>query len=354
MTDVTELPDMPAGRARPAGAALPRPLTRAEKAAVVLGILGPDAAGPIIEQMTEGTLRNFAVAMAKLGRIEPEIVEATIREFVDELERMDRMVNGSARQAREVLQDYVAEATLTRIMEDVESPSAEDVWRKLITVDEGALADFLLQEHPQTAAVVLSKLPAEAAAKILSRLDEESARGIVLGLTKAASLDKSVIDAIGQSVSADFLANYRGGTESFKPAQRIGTIMNFTAGDIRQAVLRYLNEADRDLADAVKSSMFTFQDIPTRIERRDVAAIVRLIDEDTLLKALKGAEDNAAESFDFILGGISSRVAEQLRESLAEMGSVKIREAEEAQNAFLKTIRDLEANGDLKLIAIDE
>ena len=329
-------------------------LSQAQKAAIIIGILGPDGAGPLLEQMSEATLRNFASAMSRIKKVEPELVHATIQEFLHELDRMDETVNGGLGRARDLLKDYVADSVLTNILDEVDAPSASNIWKKLTTVDEQALAEFLTREHPQTAAVVLSKLSAEQAAQILGRVDGERAREMVFGLTKAATLDPSVIEAIGFSVSEDFLANHRGAGESFKPAERIGSIMNFTSGDIRNAVLTFLDDAHPELSDAVKGSMFTFQDIQDRIEKRDVATIVRMVEQDALLKALKGAEQNAPATSEFILTSISSRMAEQMRESLGEIDKVKIREAEDAQNAVLRTIRELEASGEIKLLTLEE
>ncbi len=329
-------------------------LTQAQKAAIIIGLLGADGAGPLLEQMSEPSLRSFAAAMSKLKRVAPELVQSTVHEFLYELDRMDHTVQGGLGRARDMLKQYVAEAALTQILDEVDAPSATNVWKKLSTVDEQSLAEFLTREHPQTAAVVLSKLNAEQAAQVLGRLDAERARDMVFGLTKAASLDPSVIEAIGHSVSEDFLANHRGGSVAFKPAERIGTIMNYTTGEIRQAVLGFLDETQPELADAVKGSMFTFQDIQDRVEKRDVAAILRIVDQDQLLKALKGAEENAPATQEFILSSVSSRMAEQIRESLAEIDKVKIREAEDAQNAVLRTIRELEAAGELKLLSLED
>lgn len=355
MNEIAELrTGVPADPQQSRGKPAPLPLSKAQKAAIIIGILGPDGAGPILEQLDEMSLRRFARAMGKLRRVEPEVVNATIMEFIEELDRMDRMVSGGMKHARELLQDYVAEATLASILDDADIASDKNVWKALDKIDDQALAEFLSGEHPQTAAVVLSKLSAEHAAKILGRVDAARAREMVLGLSKASALDQSVIEAIAFSVGEDFLATRRSGGETFKPAERIGTIMNYTRADIRQSVLGFLGETQPELADAVKSTMFTFQDIHERIERRDMAAIVRSIDQEMLLRALKGAEENAPEVHEFILGSISSRVAEQLREALGEIEKVKIREVEEAQNGMLKRIREMEAAGELKLIAIED
>lgn len=332
----------------------PARLTQAQKAAIIIGVIGADAAGPIVEQMDENMMRNFAAAMSTLKKIEPDEVHEIISEFVTELDKFSETVRGGIGRARELMQDYVAEAVLNQIMNEVDSPASNNVWKRLATTDEQALAEFLSREHPQTAAVVLSKLPAEQAAKVLGRLDAETARDMVFGLTKAASLETNVVDAIGYSVSEDFLANIRGGGSRYKPAERIGSIMNYTTGEIRQAVLGFLEQTQPELSEAVKGSMFTFQDIHERIQPRDMVAIVRNTEQEILLRALKGAEDNAPASLDFVFSSISSRMAEQLRESLGEFDKVKIREAEEAQQAILKVIRDLEAAGELKLIEIED
>jgi len=359
MSEISELAVRSTGAPVGRAASGPTPpeaqaLSNPEKAAVILGVLGSEMSGPIIEQFGEDMLRNFAHAMSRLRNIQPETVAKIIAEFRREIGRMDMTVWGGPTQAREMLQDYVNEATLGQIMDDIDSPSVHNVWKKLSKVDDTALAEFLAREHPQTVAVVLSKLSAEHAARILGRLEEERARDVVFGLTRTAGLDSRVVDAIGQSVSRDFLAKQTDKEPSFKPAERIGSIMNYAPGNVRNAVLAHLDQTEPEFAEEVKRKMFTFEDIPDRVERRDIAAIVRVTEPDVLLKALAGAADNAQEAREFILSSISSRVAEQIRGDLADLGKVKIREAEEAQSTMLKVIRDLESQGDLSLIPIEE
>jgi len=353
MTDLAEMTEdldiAPMGPPRDP-APLAGTLNRPEKAAIILGVLGAEGAGPLLEQLDEGALRTFAGAMARLERIPPEAVAATISEFLAEIEAMDLSVSGGLSRARDMLQDYVNEATLARIMDDAESPSIHNVWQKLSKVDDTALTEFLCREHPQTAAVVLSKLPAEHSARIIGLMESGRACEIVMGLTRAAGLEANVVEAIGRSVSRDFLANQRDAGENYRPADRIGAIMNFTPGNTRQTVLDFLDKEDAELADLVKRKMFTFQDIPDRIEKRDIPTIVRAVDGEVFLKAMSGAAETAPETREYMLSSISSRVAEQVRADIAELGKVKVREAEEAQTAILKVIRDLQDTGDLKLI----
>ncbi len=139
-----------------------------------------------------------------------------------------------------------------------------------------------------------------------------------------------------------------------KPEDKIGMIMNYTSGEIRQAVLDFLGEKQPEFLEAVRAKMFTFGDIQDRIEKRVITAIVRATDPDDLLKALIGAKETNPKTFEFIMSSLSSRVSEQMQEEIAESGKVKVREAEEAQNAVLKVIRGMEAAKEIQLIAIEE
>ncbi|MEO0623494.1 MAG: FliG C-terminal domain-containing protein [Pseudomonadota bacterium] len=329
-------------------------LTRQQKAAIVIGVIGPDAAGPLLERLDESSLRGFAEGMSRLKRIEPEVVNAVIREFLHELDRADSTIRGGLKLARGMLERHLDDQTLTRILDGVDAPSVHNVWRKLAKVSEEAIADFLKREHPQTAAVVLSKLSSEQAAGVLSRFPPDRARDVVMGITKTQNLDPKVIETIGASVSRDFLAGQNADGVRRDPAERVGSIMNFTAAEVRTHVLDSIGESQPDFAEEIKRKMFTFEDIPARIETRDVSAIIRGAEPDVLLRALAGARETMPESAEFILSNISSRMAEQLRENLNEIGKVRRKESEAAQNEIIMLIRGMVDRAEIKLVVSDE
>ncbi len=347
-------PALPSAEAAAPAPAETAELTRRQKAAIVIGVIGPDAAGPILERLDEQSLRGFAEGMATLKRIGPETVTATIREFLAELDRAGTTIRGGLKIARDILERHVDAGTLSRILDGVDAPSVHNVWRKLGQVSEEALADFLRREHPQTAAVVLSKLSAEQAAAVLSRFPPDRARDVVLGITKTQSLDPKVIETIGASVSRDFLAGQNADGVRRDPAERVGAIMNFTAVDVRTHVLDQIAATNPDFAEEIKRKMFTFEDIPARVETRDVAAIVRAVEPEVLLRALVGARETAPEAADFILSNISSRMAEQIRDNMKEIGKVRRKDSEAAQNEIILTIRALVDRAEIRLVVPDE
>jgi flagellar motor switch protein FliG len=331
-----------------------RRLTRQQKAAIIIGALGIDAAGPLLEQLDEGALRSFTAAMSSLRRVDPETVRHTIAEFLDAIRAEESVVRGGLNRAREVLEPHVTDNVLSRLLDDVDMPSVNNVWKKLAKVPEDALADFLAREHPQTAAVILSKLSSEHAAKVLNRFEPDRARDIVMGITRTQSLDPNVIEAIGVSVSRDFLAGIQHGTPRRNPAERVGAIMNLASTEIRDFVLDHIEEVQPEFAEEVRRKMFTFEDVPRRVEARDIATIVREVERDTMLRALRYSTDTAPEAVDFILGNISSRVAEQYRAEMAEIDKIRRRDGEAAQAEVVAKIRELEARGELRLLAPEE
>ncbi|MDT8343309.1 MAG: FliG C-terminal domain-containing protein [Thermohalobaculum sp.] len=333
---------------------LPEGLSRPEKAAVIIGALGPDAAGPLLELMDESALRAFTAAMSRLRRVDANDVRHTIAEFLDALNQFDTTVRGGLGRAREMLEPHVNESVLNRLLDDVDTPSVNNVWKKLTKVSEDALADFLVREHPQTAAVILSKLGVEHAARVLNRFEPDRARDVVIGITRASSLDPNVIEAIGVSVSRDFLAGHQHGTPRRNPAERVGSILNYASAEIRDHVLDAIEASQPAFAEEIRRKMFTFEDIPKRVEPRDASLIVRQVDQDALLRALRHTTDQSPEAVEFILGNISSRVAEQLRQELADVPRPRRKDGEAAQAEVVAAVRALEAEGRLRLIALEE
>jgi flagellar motor switch protein FliG len=331
-----------------------RRLTRQQKAAVIIGILGTETAGPVLEQLDETSLRHFTHAMSGLNRIDAIQVRATIAEFLAELAQDDESVRGGLAQARGLLEEHVAEGLLMRILDDAESPSVHNVWQKLAKVGDEALADFLAREHPQTAAVVVSKFSPEHAARILNRLEPELAGDVVIGLSRAAGLDPNVIEAIGDTMSRGFLAAHAGGARKRDPADRVGAIMNYTSPSIRDHILGQIETDQPEFAEEIRRKMFTIEDIPARVPSRAVAAVVRSLDQETLLKALFVTKDSAPEVGNFILSNISKRMSEQLREDLDEITSVRRKEGERAQAEVVRIIRELVARGEIELVEEDE
>ena len=130
--------------------------------------------------------------------------------------------------------------------------------------------------------------------------------------------------------------------------------MNYVSSAVRDPVLEHLTEAKPQFAAEVKKAIFTFANIPDRLAARDIPKITRGIEQPVLVTALAAATGAAERARDFILENISKRMAEGLREEIAEKGKVKEKEGEEAMSAVVVEIRRLEAEGEILLLSPED
>jgi flagellar motor switch protein FliG len=135
------------------------------------------------------------------------------------------------------------------------------------------------------------------------------------------------------------------------PVERVGAILNYAAANTRDSVLEGLDEQDADFADQVRKAIFTFSNIATRIDARDIPKILRNVDQAKLVTALAGAKGAAEKSVEFILSNISQRMAGSIRDEMKNLGKVKDKDAEEAQSAVVTAIREMESAGEIFLVA---
>ena len=64
--------------------------------------------------------------------------------------------------------------------------------------------------------------------------------------------------------------------------------------------------------------------------------------------------ERAPEIGEFLLGNISSRMAEQLREELKEITTLRAKDGEDAQFEVIRVIRDLVSRGEIALVEEDD
>lgn len=325
-----------------------RPMSPAEKAAIIITALGPQEAAPILKQLGEDEVRAFARASAQLGEIPRKMLEQTINEFMRGLE--DRRLSLNSDKLKEILSSILSDDAIERILEDLDEGDSRSIWEKLSNSDPVDLSGFLAREHPQTAAVVVSRIKPDTAAKVMQRLEKEFAEEVILRLAGVTSLSSQVMDAVKNSIEGDFLRGARLQKSKRKPDELIGSIFNFMAGEKRDELMAGLEEKNATLAQAVQRKMFTFGDIPARVDRANITLIVREVERDDLVKAMAFAKKNAPDAKAFFLENMSRRLAEQFEEQIDEMPVPNTREGEEAQFAVIGAIRKMQEQGVLELL----
>jgi flagellar motor switch protein FliG len=280
-------------------------------------------------------------------------LRAVVNEFVSEIEDIGLSFPAGLDGALSVLDGTIGAATAARIRKARGIQFTGDPWDIITGLDPDLLIPVLETESTEVAAVLLSKLKVATAAALLGRLPGPRARRVAYAVSLTGTISPEVVERIGHALMAELESRPPRAFAS-GPVERVGAILNFSPAATRDEVLTGLDEDDSAFAEEVRRAIFTFANIPARIDPRDMPKIARDTDQAALITALAGATGELADTADFILGALSKRMADQLRDEIENLGPVKPKEAETAMNAVIATIRTLEAAGEILLITAEE
>jgi flagellar motor switch protein FliG len=329
---------------------MPTPI---EKAAMVLTAIGPELASGFLRELAEPDMERFARAINGLGKINQEVLDAVIVEFL-ELLTTGPEISGGSKAARKLLAAVLDdEEEVDRLIEGRRKSEVRSVWERLNDTPVPTLATFLQAEHPQTAAVILSEMRPEIAASVLERLDRPFAQTIVLRLSRVPQLDPPIAASIQGAIERDFLSVLQRNLSKRRPADLIAGLMNNISTEVREGFLSYLETQEPALAQDVQRTMFTFEDISVRLHGRDVAGVLRDVPEEDLLKALKLGEAQGSATVGFILENLPRRLSERYLEELAALTDVTRKEGEAAQIEVTKAIQAQAKAGTIRFIEKD-
>jgi len=283
-------------------------------------------------------------------------LKSVIDEFAGEIEDIGLSFPGGIEGALSVLEGSISPATAARMRKMAGVKISGDPWISIAGLDPELLLGVLETESVESvevAAVLLSKLKVSIAAELLGRLPGPRARKVAYAVSLTGAVDPEIVEKIGRALAEQLDAQPAKAFET-GPVERVGAILNFSPAATRDEVLSGLDEDDKVFAGAVRKAIFTFGNIPDRIDPRDVPKITKEIEQSVLVTALASASGPLEPAAEFILGAMSKRMAEQIREEMDELGAVKQAAGEAAMNEIVATIRKMEANGEVLLIAEDE
>ena len=324
-------------------------LSPAQKAAIVIAALGPESAGPIVQGIPDNHLKSFVRAFSEIDTVPPAALSQVIDEFMERLSGDDDEIKGGFEQARNLLSEFKGADEAMRLMEDIGAPTGRDTWQRLEEANDEALTEYLSKQHPQTVAVVLSKLNFDKGSFILGLLEEEVARDVLVRLSKPLSVDVQTLDVLADTFEREFLGPSKTSKKERNPGQMLGSMMNNLSSERREALVAHLAEASPDIMPEIQKFMLTFQDFAARVPPNSVAVVVRSVEEELLLKALKFGRQNAPDVVDFVMQNISQRMAQQYEEQLEKIAKVSVNDAEAAQRDIMAVVRQLDQSGEIKL-----
>ena len=318
-----------------------RSLSGPEKAAVLMLALGDDHAAQLFVYMDEPEIKELSVTMANLGTISSTLVERLCVEFAEQLSSSGSLV-GTFESTERLLLKVMNRDKVDSIMEDIRGPAGRTMWEKLANVNEMVLANYLKNEYPQTVAVVLSKVKSDHAARVLGLLPESFAMEVIMRMLRMEAVQKEVLDDVERTLRTEFMSNLAR-TQRRDAHEMMAEIFNNLDRQTENKFLAALEERNRESADRIKALMFTFEDL-SRMDSTGIQTLLRSVDKSKMVVALKGASESLREMF---FGNMSERAGKIMKEEMASMGPVRLKEVDEAQMYMVQLAKDLAARGEI-------
>ena len=320
-----------------------RELSGREKAAMLLITLGPERSAQIFKHLKEEEIEQLTLEIANIRAVSPSEREKVLGEFYQLCLAQQYITEGGIGYAKEILEKALGTEKTIEIINKLTVSLQVRPFDFVRKADPSQILNFIQSEHPQTIALILSYLKPQQAAAVLSALPQEKQADVA---KRIATMDRTSADIIkdvervlekkiSSLVTEDFTAV--GGI------QAIVDVLNSVDRGTEKFIMDTLEIEDTDLAEEIRKRMFVFEDI-LQLDNRSIQRFLREVDNSQLALALKGATE---EVQNVIYNNMSKRLAEMIKEDLAYMGPVRLKDVEEAQQKIVNVIRKLEDAGEI-------
>lgn len=318
-------------------------ITGRQKAALLLVSLGPEVSAQVFKHLSEEEIEQLTLEIANIRKVDSSQKDAIIEEFHQMCLAQDFISQGGITYAKEILEKALGPNKALEIINRLTATLQVRPFDFARKSDPNQILNFIQNEHPQTIALVLSYLEPEQAAQILSELPQERQADVARRIALMDSTSPEVISQVemileqklSSTVTQDY--NVAGGIEA------VVQVLNGVDRSTERTILDALEVEDPELAEEIKKRMFVFEDIVT-LDNRSIQRVIRDVDNEDLLLALKVASDDVKE---VLFKNMSKRMAESFQEEMEYMGPVRLRDVEEAQTRIVATIRRLEEAGEV-------
>ncbi|CAO5675011.1 MAG: Flagellar motor switch protein FliG [Holosporales bacterium] len=318
-------------------------VTGPERAAIFMLALPEEVATTVFQRLDTSDIHHLSLAMVALGRVQAEIVEQVLQDFIDHLATTGSLI-GTLEGTERLLSKILPKDQVDMIIEEIRGPAGRTLWDKLGNVSNDVLANYLKNEYPQTIAVVLSRIKSENAAGVMAALPESLAVNVITRMLQMDVVKKEIVDDIEKTLRVEFMGNLAR-TSKRDSYALIAEIFNSLDRASESRLMTKLESVSADSAERIKLLMFTFDDL-AKLDRESIQIVMKTIDKSQLALALKGVSSGVQEVF---FNCMTERAARLIRDEIQQLGMVRIRDVESAQNKIVKEAKALAASGQIVL-----
>jgi flagellar motor switch protein FliG len=323
-------------------------LTGAQRAAVVITQLDDGRANSLLKAMPESDVIRLMVEVARLPALTGDDVRTVTEKFTSEAGAYLQVRQGGMEVAQRWLQGRLGPVRAAEVMSDLNAAATDDPLSFLNRLDPGQIAGFLVDEHPQTVALVLANIFHEHAARVLDRFDEDMATEVVRRMATMTPITSPLVRRVADSLErrlADVLRGGGGHVDVAGGVSAAAAVLNNVDRTIEKEILQRIEVSDPDLAEVIRSEMFVFDDV-AQLDDVTLQSVLRSVVLKDVAMALKTATPDVVEKF---MRNMSERAADDLQEEIQALGPQRLSAIESAQATVVKAVRELAESGAITL-----
>lgn len=323
----------------------PTRFSGSERAAILMMSLGETAAADILRHMGPKEVQKVGTAMATLERVSRTDIDYVLKEFLSVIHDQTSLGIGADDYVRNVLRQALGEDKAAGLIDRILIGRNSKGLEALKWLDPRAIAEMIRNEHPQIVAIVLSHLDPDQSAETLSYLPDRVQSDIILRIATLDGVQPAALQELDEILERQLSGKNTAKSSMIGGVKTAANILNFMDSSKEAVVMEGVSQVDEDLATRIQELMFVFASL-VDVDDRGIQALMREISTDSLVLALKGAEE---ELKDKIFRNMSKRAAEMLRDDLEAKGPVRVSDVETAQKEILAVARRLADSGDIVL-----
>ncbi|HUH43126.1 MAG TPA: flagellar motor switch protein FliG [Sulfurimonas sp.] len=320
-------------------------MSTGQKIAILLMQMGEDATAAIFSNMNVDAITEVSKYIATNKSVEKSVATAILEEFYAIFQSGQFITSGGLEYARELLYRTLGPEEAKKILEKLSKSMQETQnFSYLSKIKPQQLSDFIINEHPQTIALILAHMDATEAADTLQYFPDDLRSEVSMRMAKLGDISPSVIKRVSAVLESklESLASYK--VEVGGP-RAVADIFNRLGAKASKETLAKIEERDEEMSNLIKEMMFTFEDI-AKLDKNAITEILKAIDKPDLMLGLKSAPEDLKEKF---FSAMSDRAQEAFEEEMQFMGAVKMKDVEGAQRRIVEVVNGLAETGTIQL-----
>mgnify|MGYP006098507211 CR=1 FL=1 len=320
-------------------------LEGAEKAAILLLSLSEEDAAQILKYLEPKQVQQVGTVMAAMEDFTQEKITAVHKLFIQEIQNFSTIGFQSEEFVRKALTAALGEDKAGNLIDQIVMGGAAKGLDSLKWMDSKQVANIIRNEHPQIQTIVLSYLAAEQSAEIMGQFPDKVRLDLMMRIANLEEVQPAALQELNEIMEKQFAGQAGAQAAKMGGLKAAADIMNYLDTNIEGVLMDSIRENDEEMSQQIQDLMFVFENL-AEVDDRGIQAILREVQQEALMKAIKGADEELKEK---ILKNMSKRAADMLLDDIEAMGPVRLSEVEAAQKEMLAVARRLSDSGEIML-----